>query len=143
MLRRFLLVALLLIAGAAQAQTPATDVAAGDRATIRQIITDQIAAFRRDDGPGAFAYASPTIQGIFGTAETFMDMVRQGYRAVYRPQAVSFSDLQWIDGQLYQFVDIVGPDGGAVIAAYAMQRQPDGTWRINGCQILPVRERST
>jgi hypothetical protein len=142
MLRRFLLVALLLIAGAAQAQTPATEIAAGDRATIRQIITDQIAAFRRDDGPGAFAYASPMIQNMFGTPELFMDMVRNGYPPVYRPQRFEFARLVWMDGQLTQLVDIVGPDGIAVTAAYAMELQPNGVWRINGCRLLRPRDQS-
>lgn len=143
MLRRVVLLAILLLtAVSAQAQTPATDIAAADRAAIRQIIGDQIAAFRRDDGPGAFAYASPTIQGMFGTPDIFMDMVRNGYQPVYRPQSVNFADLVWLDGRLTQLVDIVGPDGVPVVAAYGLERQPDGSWRISGCQILPARGRN-
>jgi hypothetical protein len=140
MLRRVVLLAILLFATfSAQAQTPATDIAAADRAAIRQIIGDQIAAFRRDDGPGAFAFASPTIQGMFGTPDIFMDMVRNGYQPVYRPQSVSFTDLVYIDARLTQLVDIVGPDGVPVVAAYSLEQQPDGTWRISGCQILRGR----
>ncbi len=102
MLRRVVLLAILLFAAvSAQAQAPATDIAAADRAAIRQIIGDQIAAFRRDDGPGAFAFASPTIQAMFGTPDIFMDMVRNGYQPVYRPQSVSFTDLVYIDGQAH------------------------------------------
>lgn len=143
MLRRAVLLILLLVMGVgAHAQTPATDIAAADRAAIRQVIGDQIAAFRRDDGPGAFAYASPTIQGMFGTPEIFMDMVRSGYQPVYRPRSVAFADLVYIDGRLTQLVDIVGPDGVPVVAAYGLEQQPDGSWRIGGCQILPARERS-
>jgi hypothetical protein len=36
---------------------------------------------------------------------------------------------------LVQQVYMVGPDGVAVIADYAMQKQPDGSWKINGCSI--------
>jgi hypothetical protein len=140
MLRRVVLLAVLLFATlSAQAQAPATDIAAADRAAIRQIIGDQIAAFRRDDGPGAFAFASPTIQAMFGTPDIFMDMVRNGYQPVYRPQSVSFTDLVYIDARLTQLVDIVGPDGVPVVAAYGLEQQPDGTWRISGCQILRGR----
>ncbi len=62
------------LAGAAQAQS----LSSADRAAIRQVIEAQVDAFRRDDGSAAFGYASPTIQGMFGTPEIFMDMVRQG-----------------------------------------------------------------
>jgi hypothetical protein len=141
MLRRILVLALLLLPVAAGAQTPA-DIPAPDRAAIRQVISDQIAAFRRDDGPGAFAYASPMIQNMFGTPELFMDMVRNGYPPVYRPQRFEFARLVWMDGQLTQLVDIVGPDGIAVTAAYAMELQPNGVWRINGCRLLRPRDQS-
>ncbi len=38
---------------------------------------------------------------------------------------------------------LVGPDGQAVIALYAMERQPDGSWRINGVYLLQVPGAST
>ena len=139
MLRRILVLALLLLPLAAHAQAPA-NIPAADSAAIRQVISDQIAAFRRDDGPGAFAYASPMIQNMFGTPELFMDMVRNGYPPVYRPQRFEFRRLVWMDGQLTQLVDIVGPDGIAVVAAYAMELQPNGVWRINGCRLLRPRD---
>ena len=43
-------------------------------------------AFKADDGPQAFAYASPAIQSIFKDADTFMTMVRAGSQPVYRPR---------------------------------------------------------
>jgi hypothetical protein len=30
---------------------------------------------------------------------------------------------------------LVGPDGKPVMALYAMERQPDGSWRIDGCML--------
>jgi hypothetical protein len=133
----------LLLAGAALAQTPATDVGGADRAAIRGVIESQIAAFRRDDGAGAFAFASPTIKRMFGTPENFMDMVRGGYPQVYRPSAVGFGELMRAGDRLVQLVDIVGPDGLPVIAVYEMERQPDGSWQINGCSLMRPPERTT
>jgi hypothetical protein len=37
----------------------------------------------------------------------------------------------------------VGPDGQAVIALYVMERQPDGSWRINGVYLLQVPGETT
>jgi hypothetical protein len=141
--RTLFAVVLMLIAASASAQAPATDVGAGDRSAIRTVIESQIAAFRRDDGPGAFAFASPAIKRMFGTPENFMDMVRTGYPQVSRPASVSFRDLVRADGALLQLVEIVGPDGLPVIAVYEMEQQPDGTWQINGCRLLQPPDRVT
>ena len=46
-------------------------------------INGQIEAFQRDDFNAAFSYASPGIQGIFGTAERCGQMVRNGYPTVW------------------------------------------------------------
>ena len=35
-----------------------------------------------------------------------------------------------------QKVFLVGPDGKSYVAVYSLQRQPDGSWRINGCTLV-------
>jgi len=117
----------------AQAEDPA--VGPSDAAAIRAVISHQLGAFLKDDQTAAFADASPTIQQIFHDPDTFMRMVRTAYQPVYRSSGVEFRELGPIDGRLVQRVYMVGPDGIAVIADYEMQRQPDGSWRINGCSI--------
>src|SRR5262245_52847309 len=47
----------------------AQDLSTADRSAIRDVIQSQVDAFRRDDGASAFGYASPSIQGMFGTPE--------------------------------------------------------------------------
>lgn len=106
-----------------------------DRAAIRDIISRQIDAFRRDDGATAFGLASPNIQGTFGSPEIFMDMVRQGYAPVYRPRSVEFGDLTELGGQPAQKVYVIAPDGRQVTAIYVMTQLPDGTWRVDGCYL--------
>lgn len=110
-------------------------VSPADRAAIRDVIEGQVEAFRRDDGAAAFGYASPNIQGMFGTAETFMDMVRQGYRPVYRPKVFEFREIVTLQGMVTQKVHVIGPDGRPVTAFYPMTQQPDGSWRIEGCYL--------
>jgi hypothetical protein len=123
-----------LVAGTAlpAAAGPASDA---DRTAIQAMIGQQIEAFRHDDGGAAYGLASPAIRSIFPTADAFMAMVTQGYPMVYRPQSVTFGPL--LDTPLgpVQKVFITGPDGQSYVALYPMQRQPDGTWKINGCSI--------
>jgi len=113
--------------------TWAQDLSTADRSAIRVAIQGVVDAFRRDDGEGAFGYASPTIRGMFGTPEIFMDMVRQGYQPVYRPRVFDFREIVTLHGEITQKVHVIGPDGRPVTAFYPMVQLPDGTWRINGC----------
>ena len=121
---------LLCLVGTARAQ------GAGDRAAIEAVISDQMAAFGRDDGDAAFGFATPALRGMFGDAARFMTMVRQGYQPVYRPRSVAFGELTEQDGQTVQEVGVIGPDGAPRVAIYTMERQQDGSWRIAGCRLV-------
>jgi hypothetical protein len=134
-MRALLAVLVVLACGTALADEPA-NLPPADRQAIQQVITEQIEAFRRDDDSGAFGYASPDIQSMFGNPTRFMAMVRQGYQPVYRPRSVAFGDAMVVDGNLVQEVAVIGPDGQPRLAEYAMEREPDGTWKIAGCRLL-------
>ncbi|KQP09918.1 topoisomerase II [Methylobacterium sp. Leaf99] len=125
-----LMMAFALTVGAAQA----ADEAGRDAA--RATVTRQIEAFRKDDAATAYAQAAPVIQGMFPSADTFLAMVRKGYAAVYRARTYSVDR-----------VEDVGPEGVALgvklqdeagadwLALYTLEKQPDGAWRITGCQL--------
>ena len=106
-----------------------------DKTAIVGIIQKQLDALQADRAAEAFGYASSTIQHMFGTPDNFLAMVQRGYPAVYRPKSVDFRDLTTIEGRIVQKVLFVGPDGVPVIADYFMEQQPEGSWRINGCQM--------
>ena len=118
----------------------AQELSDSDRAAIRDVISRQVEAFRRDDSDAAFGLASPDVQRLFGTAQTFMEMVRRGYQPVYRPRVFDFGNIVELNGQPTQRVHVVGPDGGRVNALYPMTRLPDGRWRIDGCFLQAPEE---
>ena len=122
-----------MLAGPALAQD-ALPQADGD--AIRSVITSQLDAFRRDDAAGAYAEAAPGIQQLFPTPGIFLEMVRRGYQPVYRSRSAEFTALAVEDGHPVQRVEIIGPDGEAHTALYTMEREPDGTWRIAGCELV-------
>lgn len=108
-----------------------------DRQAFQSVITGQIEAFRAENGAKAYSYAAPMIRQIFPDPESFMNMVRQGYQPVYRPQSFTFGEAGLsASGRPVQRVRVVGPDGITYEAIYTMERQPDGTWQINGCAIV-------
>lgn len=114
-----------------------------DRTAIRTVVEEQLAAFQRDDERAAFRLASPSIQQQFRSSGNFMRMVRRGYQAVYRPRDVQFGEIEIIDGNITQRVELIGPDGVPALAHYVMQRQPDGSWRIDGCFLTASEQRTT
>ena len=121
------------------AAAPAAELSAADAQAIRAVISEQLEAFARDDGPRAFALATGGIRQRFGTAEVFMDMVRTGYPVVYRPKSVHFERPALVDGEVIQPVRMTDGDGQPWLAFYPMQREADGRWRINGCQLERLR----
>jgi hypothetical protein len=124
-------------AAPASAQDTPAAVAPADQAAIQSVIRGQIGAFRRDDGAAAFGFASPGIRAQFGDAANFMRMVRQGYAPVYHPQSFAFGALTQEDGRTVQRVELTAPNGDQNLALYFMEREPDGSWRIDGCELLP------
>jgi hypothetical protein len=138
MTRLIAAVCLLLTVATAWAQ----ELAPADRAAIAKVIQDQIAAFRVDDAARAFGFASPGIQAKFGTPEQFLEMVRTGYFPVYRAQDVTFRDIAIENGAPVQAVEIHDVQGEGVLALYFMERQPDGSWKINGCILTKLPEHS-
>ena len=136
-------VLLLAVAIALSPTARADELDSTQAAAIRNVIENQMAAFKVDDGPAAFAYASPTIQELFQTPEIFMSMVKTGYAPVYRPQEVEFRELMQAARGPVQVVHIVGPDGRAVLALYSMEQQPDGSWRIDGCTLTEAPDVGT
>jgi hypothetical protein len=121
------------------AAAPAAELSAADAQEIRAVITEQLEAFGRDDGPRAFALATDGIRERFRTAEAFIAMVRSGYPVVYRPKSVEFEPPALVDGEVIQPVRMMDADGQAWVAFYPMQRAADGRWRINGCQLERLR----
>ena len=113
-------------------------LASSDAKAVREVIEAQLDAFRKDDAAKAFSLATPSIRETFGTAENFIAMVRGSYAVVYRPANVAFEAPVLLDGQVVQPVRLTDAQGRAWIALYPMQRQPDGSWKTNGCQLARV-----
>ena len=114
------------------------EISNSDRVAIRSVVKRQLLAFQNDDAATAFSFASPGIQAQFRTPEKFMQMVKTAYKPVYRPRSVLFEDLTLVDGVLTQPVILLNAEGVPMLAVYLLEKQPEGTWRINGCYLVPT-----
>lgn len=111
---------------------------ADDAAAARSIIESQIQAFLADDMQTAYSFAAPSIKRMYPDESRFFDMVKRGYQPVYRPGNFAFgrSKLAPDGSGLIQEVLIQGPDGQDWTALYSLERQPDGSFKINGVQMI-------
>ena len=141
---RGLLLGIIMVLAAPLALADAVDqLTDADRSAIRQTIAGQIEAFKANDADLAFSFATPVIQNRFGDASRFVAMVKRGYMPVFRPRQFEFTDLLDVRGKPTQRLVVIGPDNDVFSAYYLMERQPDGSWRISGCILRPIADRST
>lgn len=102
---------------------------------ITGTIQGQLDAFQAQDVETAFTYASPMIQGMFGSSARFGVMVQQGYPMVWNPAEVQYLSLRRERGRLVQRVMIRDLGGALHMLDYFMLEGPDG-WLINGVQMV-------
>ena len=127
----------LAVAGLGVAPARASDIPEVKQRTVQAVIGAQLGALALDDAARAFSFASPAIQERFGDAATFMAMVREGYPMLIRPAAVSYLRALAQADKVLQPVLVRDRDGLGWIAIYELTRQPDMSWRINGCAVQP------
>jgi len=131
---RFLISALLFVFLLAPAQAESADQSA-----FQAVISGQLEAFKKDDGQTAYSFAAPIVKGIFPSAEIFMGMVKRGYEPIYKNTKYVFGDLATDSlGRPAQHVIITASNGKRYEAVYAMQQQPDGSWKIAGVQMVEI-----
>ncbi|EJK81805.1 DUF4864 domain-containing protein [Rhizobium sp. AP16] len=121
----------LILAPKAQAEDPVQ--------TAQTLIQGQIEAFLQNDAATAYSFAAPGIKALFPDKDVFFAMVKKSYQPVYHPGNYAFGKSRAIDNGavVYQEVLITGIDDKDWTAIYQIARQPDGSYKINGVQILP------
>ncbi len=135
----FVLAALVLTVGA-RAQG---DPLGSSRDSIVSVIDDQLRAFKADDAAKAYSHAAPNIRQLFSNPTVFMNMVRQGYQPVYRPQSYSFEELRMTQMGPAIRVRITDINGKVWNAIYTLEQQADGRWQITGCYLKEAPELQT
>jgi hypothetical protein len=132
-LRRAAELAMVLYVGFFALPASAGDLKPQDQKRIVEVVQAQLSAFAQDDAVKAFSFAAPNIQQMVGTAENFIEMVRNNYEVVYRPASTAFSQPKGTDMQAALRVQMTDEAGSVWVAIYGLQKQKNKTWRITGC----------
>jgi len=127
--------ALLMTVGALSAPVTAAAQSTAE-SEAQDVVSRQLEAFLSGDFETAYSFASPDIKQIFPSLDRFMSMVRTGYLPVLRPGNYAFGRVETdAEGRLVQEVLIHAPDGTDYTAAYYMERQPDGAWKVDAVSL--------
>jgi hypothetical protein len=137
--RWFAALALTALITGAPAPAAAEAPLAQDWTAIRGVIETQLAALKRDDARGAFAFATRALRQQFGNPDKFMQMVHAGYAPLLDARYTEFLDGAVIDGMTIQPLRLVLPDNTVLVALYQMQKEGDGRWRVAGCMLAPSK----
>jgi hypothetical protein len=121
--------------------TPQALFAQDEAAALQGVIENQMRAFEARDISRAFSFASPMIQRLFGSPETFGQMVETGYPMVWNNADIVFLDARRMGMQVVQRVMVTDTDGVAYMLDYYMVPTQSG-WRINGVDLVPSSDLS-
>lgn len=119
------------------------EVPEAQAAKAREVVQAQLDAFAADDARRAFLLASPSARRHLRSPDNFINLVRRNYAVVYRPASVAFLKPQLIDGVVTLGVQMTDAQGSAWLATYQLERQPDGIFLIDGCELVANEGRYT
>ncbi len=137
---RFVMVIALAFSGSAWTLNVWASALTDEEATkVRGVIVAQIEAFADDDADRAFETATPSVREAIGSSGKFLAMVRGTYPMVYRPSSITFHKPETNDLSVLQPVEIRDGDDKSWLVLFALERQPDSSWRISGCVVSENR----
>jgi hypothetical protein len=115
---------------------PISNITTADAIAIHAVVQSQLEALAEDDAASAFELTTPTKRMQIGTADNFLQMIKEQYTPIYRPQMALFSAPQVLAGNAVQVVRLTDDNRHVWVAIFWMQQGNDSNWKIDGCQLL-------
>lgn len=112
------------------------DITTADAIAIHEVVQSQLEALSNDDAASAFELATPEKRMLIGSPDNFLRLIKEEYNPIYRYQRVIFSRPEVIDGDAVQLVRVTDGYSRVWVAVFWMQQGEDGSWKIDGCQLL-------
>jgi hypothetical protein len=102
---------------------------------LYRVVSQQLAAFRADDYPGAYRQVSMSFQEKFNL-EAFADLARSDYPALLRATRVEFGQTRFNGRNALVSAYFILPEGEIVPCIYMLIREDDA-WKIDNVRVLP------
>lgn len=110
-----------------------------DALAVQWVIDHQIKAFKSGDHHWAYTFAAPNVKKAFPTVEMFIDMVREGYKPLYRPSSYFFGRSMYLDGEIYQELIVSDSTRQLWQVIYTLRQQFDNSWKVTNVMMYPYR----
>ena len=107
----------------------------------RDVIKQQLQAFKINDADKAYSFAAPKIKLQFNNAKIFMEMVKDNYEPVSNSKDFYFLKSNFYNDQIYHQLQIISQSNQSYIATYSLILD-GGEWKISGCIISPMEQPS-
>ncbi len=120
----------------AEAESASEGLSVADAVEIHRVVRAQLNAFAADDAKGAFELATQEKRLLIGSADDFLQMIRESYEPIYRNKAVIFEKPDVVEGMTLQKVRVTDSHSRVWLAIFWMQRDEDSSWRIDGCHLI-------
>lgn len=130
-------IAMVLVAALPPPAVSDPGLSAKDTEQVQQVIVAQIQALAEDDADRIFETTTPEVRAAIGSSGRFLAMMRGAYPMVYQPSSVTFHKPAAGQDGAWQLVEITDREDQSWLALFALERQPDKTWRISGCLVAP------
>lgn len=110
-----------------------------EETAIQSAVQLQIEALTNDDADRAFALTTETTRSRLGSPDNFLRMIKEQYDPVYRHRTALYSAPTVVHGKVYQVVRLTDLESHVWLAIYLMHKDAEGTWKIDGCQLIETR----
>lgn len=135
-IRFFMVLAVTFAATSAALNANAGSLSKTDAQQVQLVVAAQLEAFAKDDADRAFETSTPAVREAIGSSVRFLALVRGIYPMIYRPASVTFHNPEQDEGNAVQLVEIIDKESKSWLALFALERQPDASWRIGGCVVV-------
>jgi hypothetical protein len=132
---RFFVVLAVVVAAVWATNAAAWPLSKSDAQQVQRVVAMQLEAFAQNDADRAFETATPALRDAIGNSSRFLALVRGIYPMIYRPASVIFHNPEQDEDNAVQLVEIIDDESKSWLALFALERQPDASWRIGGCAV--------
>jgi len=104
---------------------------------LQHVVQQQLQALSHQNAGAAFALADSDLRTQFGTAEAFLQTVREEYPMLMHPASLLFLKPSTDGTVAMQKVRLTDEEGASWSLTYVLNRQQDNQWKISGCIVTP------
>lgn len=110
---------------------------------IRASIRGHIRALTARDADAAYDILTPLVKDYYNDSNSFLKVLTSQLKPLANARSFAFAEIAREDTQAVQSVVLIDPEGREWIAEFRLERQGDGRWAIQGCQVERAAGRQT